>query len=140
MSSGLLLAWDFDGCISTSTTIPGPIHPDLVKRLANRNECWAIGNQALKEQTGIPGTDEIWARNGIDPPDPGRATGESAVEIMADPIRLNHHLMAKRVRLIYLAKLFPDAQKIVIDDLQIELKGWTHFLPDDFLQLLRGLR
>lgn len=117
---------------------PGPIPIQLVKHLARDHECWAIGNQNLVAEAEIKPIDEMWRLLAKEPAFP--PTGESADVIIADPEKLRYHLNAKRNRLFHLGSLYPKIKtRIVVDDLEYGCKGWTHYFPEQFLELARAM-
>jgi hypothetical protein len=130
----ILFAFDRDNTVDTGN---GPVPLALVKQLASRSEVWAIGNQALKDEAGIPGLDEIKARadRWNDYADP---TGWTPEEIASDPVKRTRHVVQKRLRVFTLGRLFPDAMKIAVDDYEIIVEGWQWYSPEDFMELARA--
>lgn len=86
-----------------------------VRHLAHEthHEVWAIGNQQLRDEAGIPGIEEALREF------PGETTAGLTRE--------------KRIRMV--GQLFPDADAYyVVDDLNLNhLDGWTHYFPWDFV-------
>lgn len=130
----IVFAFDRDWTVDTSD---GPVPVDLVKNLAKRSEVWAVGNQALVDEAGIPGLDDLKARADrwnvyADP------TGWTAAEIASDPEKQTRHVTQKKLRVFSLGKLFPEAVKIVVDDYEIIVDGWHWYSPESFLELARA--
>ncbi|MFW6017468.1 MAG: adaptin protein [Halapricum sp.] len=95
------------------------------------HEVWAIGNQKLKSEAGIPGVREAvmrleneWHRE--------FSEAENDKHVDGWPRR------ARRVEM--LAELFPDADGyLVIDDKDLSyVEGWTHYFPWEFVDAVRG--
>jgi hypothetical protein len=132
----MILAMDRDHTVDTAG---GPVPSVLLRQAAQHgHEVWAIGNQALKDEAGIPGTDELWARLNEVPALP--PTGESAAEILADPAKIARNVAAKRERLEALARLLPhETTRVVVDDLDVSLPGWIYLTPEQFCELHHAL-
>lgn len=129
----ILFAFDRDYTVNVGAP-PGPIPVDLVRQLAKQHECWAIGNQRLVREAGIKGMSKLWNALGIKPPFP--PTRQTADEIKEDPESLRRNILAKRSRLLHLAKYLPDCSpRIVVDDLEIHCNGWWHYTPEEFVEL-----
>ena len=140
----ILFAFDYDFTVSTSK-YAGPVPIHIIRSIAAKDnvECWAVGNQHLcKDAPAVKSMDEAWRRLGVDPPEDCRPTGEDAKEILENEDRLQHHLIAKRLRLIYLRKLFSekDRRRFVVDDLEFNVAGWTHLFPQEFCDLALALK
>jgi len=94
------------------------------------HEVWAIGNQELKSEAGIPGVREAvleleneWYREFTETDDDDSVDGW--------PRR------ARRVEM--LAELFPDADGyVVVDDKDLSyVDGWSHYFPWEFVDAVR---
>jgi hypothetical protein len=93
---------------------------------ATDHEVWAIGNQTLKEEAGIPGIEELAARYyeaGID------RLGQK------DDWDRYEYCPIRRKRLRMLAEEFPDAAEyVVVDDIDLsDVEGWNHYFAWDFV-------
>ena len=111
----------------------GPIPLALVRRFAgDKNfEVWAIGNQRLKEEAGIPGIDEMKERLGQGPK--SRDNKKNAeLNILS---KTERNIKAKIERCRMLKQLFPSATKyIVVGDFDVSAaEGWEWFSPAAFL-------
>lgn len=112
----------------------GPVPLGLVKQLAAMPgfEVWAIGNQLLKVEAGIPGIDEMRARLGLGDKHVQVGTADQAADTGT---KRERNIAAKMKRLSMLAQIFPDAaMRIVVDDFDLSAApGWTWFSPADFM-------
>lgn len=100
---------------------------DWIIELRDRpgTEVWAIGNQRLRTEAGIPGVSE--ARDRLDE--------KITVETVERPDALEDTgLIPRRDRLRLLEALFPTADSyIVVDDVDLsDMPAWTHYYPWDF--------
>lgn len=117
-----VFAFDRDDAIDVNPhPRKSPMVPlEWVRYLAHEteHEVWATGNQALKGEADIPGKDEAL-----------EMLGEGASSI--PPMR--------RERVLMLSKIFPDADDyIVVDDVDLShLKGWDHYFPWDFVEVVQ---
>jgi hypothetical protein len=121
----LLIALDRD---NTMRTGGGPIPLSIFKGLVAKGcEVWAIGNQVLCDELGIPGVSEILESCGI----------ESSV------IEENYcGAIERRGRLHLLSRMFPDTLKVVVDDHDLsdmEAYGWLYLSPDRFMSWAFGV-
>lgn len=127
----ILFAFDRDKTIDVSE---GPVPLALVKHLAfaTPHEVWAMGNQLLCAEAGIPGLDVLLQRArsmGIEV-DRMRELGAPSVQ---------HAIYRDRMaRLELLAKLFPRLEtrkRIVVDDADLSaLEGWAWYSPARFME------
>lgn len=134
----ILIGMDRDRTVDTGDN-PGPIPLQLIRDLIlNRNRVFAIGNQALVKETGAFSLEflfnDVLGREDAHPP-----TGRTPEEIDANPDYAKYHVYQKRYRLIALSRAFPEIQtKIVVDDYEIHVKGWTYYTPDEFYKIARA--
>lgn len=129
----VLLAFDRDLTVDTSG---GAVPLALVRALAKRYPCWALGNQLLTDEAGIPGIDELAARTGYGDLDAlwGRAQPHSVLSSK------QRNVAAKIVRLGLLDRVYPAAvRKIVVDDFEVIMTGWTYLTPEQAAAELPGL-
>jgi len=117
-----LFAFDRDNTIDVNQ---GPVPLSWVRYLAEEteHEVYAIGNQALKKEAGIPGV----------------AEAQEKLKSKEDVGKGTHVGMpARRERVRMLKELFPSkGEYIVIDDADLsnmEDEGWTYYSPDDFVR------
>ena len=157
----IVFAFDRDDTLTNSPKT-GPIPIEWVRHLAREtdHEVWATGNQKLKSEADLPGTDELIAayrERWGDPKDRflrrGHPKFERAVEEgpgqpapdldTAVYLHEGHETprgfpsegsLTREQRLRLLHTLFPDHDwHVVIDNKYLEhLRGWTHFYPDEF--------
>ena len=116
-----VVAFDRDRTVETG--IPsGPVPLGWVRYLAREtdHEVWAIGNQALTREAGIPGIAEAVDRH------PAESSSSRYPEF--------EFSRARRVRMV--GELFPDATGyVVVDDADLSgLDGWDHFFPRAFVR------
>ncbi len=163
-----VFAFDRDDALTISEK-RGPVPIEWVRQLAadTDHEIWATGNQRLKKEANLPGTDELieryteqWGnpvdhvharahpklerRTGLPPdaPDPDLVT---AVYLHAGhPAPRGFQTgtkLTREQRLRLLAALFPDADGyFVIDNKHLgHLPQWTHLYPDAFADLVLAL-
>ncbi len=133
----ILFAFDRDSTVDSSPD-PGPIPLAWIKWLVEKteHEVWAVGNQALKAEAGIPGIDEMRDRLDIAPK---AAKGLVGVDhAAADVSKRQRNVNSKIKRLGFLSQLFPDAaRKIVTDDFDLsQAEGWEYYSPADFVRLI----
>ena len=103
------------------------------------HEVWAIGNQTLTEEAGIPGV-----RTAVN-----RLTEAGTLAEVADPeaverwLSKEHRLTdwpSRADRIDLVAHVCPDADRyIVVDDMILSyVDGWTHYYPWDFVDAVRS--
>lgn len=114
---------------------------------------WAIGNQRLTHEAGIPGVVELQNRLG----DRGARTRGLSLLIRLDwllPATVSDGMIPapvaellaslsmppRRERLKLLERLFPDAEAyVVVDDADLrDVEGWTHYFPWEFYREFRA--
>lgn len=135
----IVFAFDRDNTVSSSSD-PGPVPLALVKALHRAgHEVWAIGNQALVAEAGIPGLDALWKKVGK-MPTTAAPTGDTAAAIAADGAKKARNIASKRARLAGLSALFPAAVlRIAVDDFDISAPGWVYLTPSQFVLLDRAI-
>jgi len=126
-----VLAFDRDKTVSVNP------HPDKdaiplewVRTLGSEENCavYATGNQMLREEGGIPGIEELVDEH---------PTAE--VEPIDDDSQIAGYYPMRRERLEILADLYPDAELIVVDDIDLsDVNGWTHYYSWDFAAAVRS--
>lgn len=135
---------------------------EWVRHLAHEtdHEVWAIGNQALVEEAGVPGDDAVrerFERLYGDPfehlerreaPNLQYWAEAPATEHVPDPDLVSalaewtetgdRPARHRRVRLV--GSLFPDAEeRVVVDNRYLDfLEGWTYHLPWEFTERVRA--
>lgn len=129
-----LVVWAFDRDHTVdSSPDPGPVKLDWIKWLhrATPHEVWAIGNQALCAEAGIPGTEEMARRlkeAGATPDlerDVNFARGSKWKE--------RRNIGMKHKRMAALKLLIPHAEFYVcVDDFDISQPGWKYYTPERF--------
>ena len=129
-----LFAFDRDFTVDCAED-PGPVPLDWIKRLDQNHEVWAIGNQRLKEEAGIPGVEELKSLLGKDMP-------EKPADWRALSNRERNYA-GKAWRLSALEVAFPGlAVKVFVDDYAAEVMerfsnrlscDWFFTLPVDFV-------
>lgn len=132
----VVVCFDRDEAVSTNPH-PDPEKPAVplswVKYLAHGDgdvDVWATGNQTLRHEAAIPGTDRalaLWSRLDSD------AVSHLSIP---DPHRFE---LPRRDRLHVIADLYDQAATgfVVVDDADITdmaAHGWTHFLPWAFVR------
>ncbi len=124
-----IFAFDRDETVDVNG---GPIPLGWVRWLAREthHEVWAVGNQLLVDEAGIPGVEEM-----------ERRTGQSHEELLVDVpphIREQHrsNVKGKMQRLILLDRIYSVASaKIVIDDYDLaHVDGWEYLPPERFVE------
>ena len=122
-----IFAFDRDRTVSSSE---GPIPVETVVYLSKHRRCkvWAIGNQALKQEAGIPGIEELASALKIDYKTV-KAVGPKELDSE------QRNIVGKLSRLGFLRRLYPKATRfIVVDDFNLgSAVGWKHFYPEEFL-------
>ncbi|MCU4718926.1 adaptin protein [Halapricum hydrolyticum] len=134
VSGYLVLAFDRDRTVDVNPPADRSAVPlSWIEHWANEtdHEVWAIGNQRLKSEAGIPGVREAvmrleneWYREFNETDDDEHVDGW--------PRR------ARRVEM--LAELFPDADDyLVVDDKDLSyIEDWTHYYPWEFVDVVRS--
>lgn len=94
------------------------------------HEVWAIDNQDLVEEAGIPGIKECIRRRDGDCSALGEPEEDGAYEWWPE----------REERLEIIAELFPNADEyIVVDDIDLShVDGWTHFYAWEFVPGVQG--
>lgn len=163
-----VFAFDRDDAV-TSSPKTGPVPIEWVRYLAHEtdHEVWATGNQALKEEANVPGTEEMielyrerWGdprahfegrthpkverREGLpaDAPDPDVVSAVYLHEGHPAPRGFTSgDSLDRDQRLRLLAALFPNHDEhVVIDNKYLGyLTEWTHYYPDEFVELVETL-
>jgi len=114
---------------------------------------WAIGNQRLTHEAGIPGVVELQTRlgdggvrtrglqllTGLDRLLPATAADAMIPDPVAEALA-DVSMPPRRERLRLLERLFPDADGyVVVDDADLrDVEGWTHYFPWEFYREFRG--
>ncbi len=141
----IVFAFDRDLTVDVNK---GPIPLAWVRWLASTaNEVWAVGNQRLKAEAGIPGVEEMRIRLGI----PKKAARTRArrtryvsskrlkflaqMAAIPEPDKRTWNVNSKIKRLKMLAQIFPDAElRIVVDDYDLShAGGWKYYTPAEFV-------
>lgn len=96
------------------------------------HEVWAVGNQRLADEAGIPGIQELIRRR----------DGEWYEKIGERADEYHEEWPTRRERVRMLADLFPQAEAyVVVDDADLsDLAGWTHYFAWDFLDAVEAGR
>ena len=123
----IVFAFDRDLTVDSSPD-PGPVRLAWIQWLARRtvHEVWAIGNQALKAEAGIPGREEIRSRAGL-----GSKAGKSP-ELLGLVPKKQRNVNSKRKYLKLLQQILPNCRYICVDDFDISCDGWEYFTPEAF--------
>jgi HEAT repeat protein len=129
----IVFAFDRDWTVDVN---PHPHHEavplEWVRHLAHdtRHAVYAIGNQDLAEEAGIPGVVDIVGRH---PDDWDRWLGEK------QPDGRYERFPSRRDRLALIDDLHRDASRcIVVDDLDLgDVDGWEHYHAWEFVPLAR---
>lgn len=116
-------------------------------------EAWAIGNQRLTHEAGVPGVAELQKRLGESPLEasllglltwidgllPPALVDGVVVRPIADRIA-SVSMPTRRERLRLLERLFPDADAyVVVDDVDLsDVDGWEHHFPWEFVREFRN--
>lgn len=107
-------------------------HPDeesvplaWVEHLAHEtpHEVFAVGDQRLVEEAGVPGVVDAVGRRGTWEATLGGRTRDGGFERFPD----------RRERLALLADLYPDERRIVVDDRDPDVDGWDHYTAWEFV-------
>ena len=134
MNEQLVLAFDRDETVDVNPPTDKEAVPlSWIKHwdTETNHEVWAIGNQKLKSEAGIPGVREAvlkleneWYREFTETDDDDSVDGW--------PRR------ARRVEM--LAELFPEADGyVVVDDKDLSyIDGWDHYYPWEFVKAVRA--
>lgn len=124
-----VIAFDRDETISVNPPKEKkPVPLSWVKTLAQSPECevYATGNQLLKEEAGIPGIEELV-----------EAHPTAEIRPIEDDAQISGYHPTRRERLEILADLYPDAERIVVDDEDLsDVDGWDHYHSWDFVQAI----
>lgn len=121
----------FDRDLTVSTN-EGPVPLAVVQYLAYETEhqVWAIGNQHLKQEAGIPGVQE--AKELLETfVFPGQAP-ETDSPVTYKPIRREGIRLVKDV---YSVSNQSVEEFVVVDDVDLtglEREGWTYYKPEEF--------
>ena len=133
----IVFAFDRDMTVDSSPD-PGPVPLAWVKWLAKEtpHEVWAIGNQALKAEAGIPGINEL--RERLDLPPKAAKRMEGVDHATRELSKRERNVNSKIKRLNYLSELFSNAtRRIVTDDFDLSgAQGWEYYSPADFVLLI----
>ncbi len=128
----IVFAFDRDLTVDVNE---GPVSLAWIKWLVDKteHEVWAIGNQLLKGEAGIPGLDEMKMRLAI--PKAPRDVFKDKNNTLDKRAR---NINSKIKRLSFLSRLFPDAaRKIVTDDFDLsQAEGWEYYSPADFVRII----
>ena len=131
----IVFAFDRDHTVDSSPD-PGPVPLAWVKWLGTQSgiEVWAVGNQKLKGEAGIPGVDEMRVRLGI----PKKKAGSAFKDRNNTLDRRTRNVNSKIKRLKFLAQMFPAAERlIVVDDFDLSrADGWEYYDPDEFMRVV----
>ena len=131
----IVFAFDRDRTVDSSRD-PGPVPLAWVKWLAAQPgiEVWAVGNQALKAEAGIPGVDEMRVRLGI----PKKAAGSAFKDRNNTLDKRTRNVNSKIKRLKFLSQIFPAAERlIVVDDFDLShAEGWEYYDPSEFMRVV----
>lgn len=163
-----VFAFDRDDAVNSSPKT-GPIPVEWVRHLAHEtdHEVWATGNQKLADEADVPGTAELlelYAERWGDPKEHFEARSHPKVEsreglpadapdpdIVSTVYSREGHppprgfpaddSLTRGQRLRLLHALFPDHDKhVVIDNKYLgHLADWTHFYPEEFVELVETL-
>lgn len=121
-----VFAFDRNGTVSVSPQSADAAVPiEWVRQLAAESAfaVYAIGGQQLTEEADIPGVAELVEQH---------PTAEIHVE--DDGTLLGGYHPTRRERLGILADLYPDANRLVIDDAELsDVAGWRYFHPQRFV-------
>jgi hypothetical protein len=125
----ILFAFDRDLTVDSSPD-PGPVPLSLVIELARYHEVWAIGNQALVEEAGIPGLAVLRQQLNMTPKQFSVVKRRDA-----ELTKIERNIKSKINRLNLLTQLFPFMKTcICIDDYDISTPGWIYYTPHQFME------
>lgn len=159
-----VFAFDRDDCVSASPKT-GPIPIEWVRHLAHEtdHEVWATGNQKLKDEADIPGTEEMvelfverwgapeelvrYRKNPkLEVPDgiPGDGPAPDLVTAVVGHVQCDTGIeyvddlcgpLNRQQRVRLLGTLFPDADlHVVVDNRYLGyLEDWVHLFPQQFV-------
>lgn len=115
-----LIAFDRDGTTETGHP-PGPVPIAAIADLKDKGfNLWAIGNQRLCEETGLPGWKTLIERSGAN----------RHAHYLGDRVQFLDRIGVLKL----LEQLFPDHKRIVVDDFDLSMvAGWTWLTPDGFM-------
>jgi hypothetical protein len=126
-----VLAFDRDETVSVNPPRDKDAVPlEWVQVLRRESNCsvYATGYQKLKDEAGIPGIQELVDEH---------PTAE--VTPIDGDAQANGYHPTRRERLEILAELYPDAELVVVDDVDLtDVGGWTHYFPWDFAAAIRS--
>lgn len=84
---------------------------------------YATGYQKLTDEAEIPGIEELV-----------EAHPTAEITPIDGEAQVNGYHPTRRERLDILADLYPDAGRVVVDDVDLtDVAGWTHYFPWDFV-------
>lgn len=126
-----VFAFDRDQTVSVNPPPEKRAVPlEWVSTLGQSSACavYATGYQRLTDEADIPGIEEL-----VD------AHPTAEITPIDGDAQINGYHPTRSERLDILADLYPDADRIVVDDVDLtDVAGWTHYFPWDFVDAVEA--